>query len=82
MAVGSSSVPKKKRGAQGTVSPVPNKHNTRTSARAHEEVAAQSGPSTLGAMESSAHVGVSIADIPRYVPPTQPDTKPRNITKD
>ena len=28
-----------------------------------------------------AHIGVSIADIPRYVSPTQPVSKPRRITK-
>ena len=81
MVVGSSSVPKKKRGAQGTTSPVPNKQKTRTSARAQEEVVAQSGPSTLGAMESSARIGVSIADIPGYVPPTRPVANPRKMTK-
>ena len=32
-------------------------------------------------MESSSHVGVSVANIPAYVPPTRPIANPRKMTK-
>ena len=49
MLVGSSWVPKKKRGVQCPMSPVQKKWQTITSARPQEEVLAQTGPSTSGA---------------------------------
>ena len=69
--IGSSSIPKKKRKAQNTISLVPQNRQTRTSTRVAEE-AAWMGPSSSGVVDSTTCVGVSIEDIPGFIQPCQP----------
>ena len=65
MWVGSSSVPKKKRGAPWPMSPVQKKQHSRTSTQPQEEAPTQTGPS----------------NILGYVPPKRPDVNPRKMTE-
>ena len=81
MLMGSSLVPNKKRGAHWPKFPIQKKRTTQTSAQAQEEVAAHMGPSTSSVEDSSSQIGVSMVDIPGYVPPCRPDVKPRNPMK-
>ena len=77
MQVGSST----KRKAQKPISSTSQKQRTKTTTRAHKEGTPQTGPSSLEVMDFGATAGVSIKDIPGYIPPSGPSAQAKKPTK-